>query len=449
MKKNIKVLNITNKIWLIAFIYCILVSLAIQLVILPRIPEIHGGNGLLKHDATLFHNQAIKQAAKIKMIGWSQWRLISSEIPGNVGILSLLYTLFGTHPWLFIPINAVLHATSAAFIFIIGTNLNNGYKGRMAGIIASFLYIIFPSSALWCSQNHKDEFAICGTFCILYSWLLLIGEKKLKVSVLKIAALTSIGATLIILVRSYLLIMTLTALLVCLLVHVVVYKSRAIKTRIKCLASFFGIIALYIFISFLFPSGPSSDLAFNRTLTQNPTQNPTQNWRWEHTSYIPKEIESPIKRLSELRQHFITNGELDSAKSNFDDNIRPKNIKEFLLSIPCVSISSIFRPLPNTWFKNNNLFWNCASFEMIIWYLSFTGIIILLIVKADEKIISGLIFSLIILFIYCYTNPNLGTLYRVRYGPWMYILLNGIIGLLLFKDLIKSRLSRRESINSI
>jgi hypothetical protein len=172
------------------------------------------------------------------------------------------------------------------------------------------------------------------------------------------------------------------------------------------------------------------------------------NQRWEHTKYLPKEIEIPIKRLSELREHFIINGALDSEKSNFDSDIRPKKIKEFFLNIPRVSIFSILRPFPSSWFKNNNLLWNCASFEMMVWYLSFVGLIILLIVNPDEKIISGIIFSLLILLIYCYTNPNLGTLYRVRYGPWMYLLLNGVLGLLLFKNLVKSRFLKVQNINS-
>ena len=62
----------------------------LQKLVLPLLPELHAGNGLLHSDALEFHNQALRVAELIKSNGWSEWRLFPTGGTGNVGVLSAL-----------------------------------------------------------------------------------------------------------------------------------------------------------------------------------------------------------------------------------------------------------------------------------------------------------------------------------------------------------------------
>lgn len=71
-------------------------------------PKLHGGHGLIKNDAIVFHNAAVELVASIHANGWSEWSLFPTGNFGNVGVLAALYTRFGPEPAVFIPLEVAI-----------------------------------------------------------------------------------------------------------------------------------------------------------------------------------------------------------------------------------------------------------------------------------------------------------------------------------------------------
>ena len=188
---------------MLAFAYSCLLALAVQKLFLPMMPELHGGHGLLKNDAIVFHNAAVKLAAGIHANGWSEWSLFPTGNTGNVGLLAALYTLFGPEPAVFIPLNVAAHVTGAVMLLLLGPVLWPGKLGRAGGLIAGLLFIAFPSALQWYSQNHKDAFAISGILMMLYAWLRIQQMGSIRVSLARMFLLGLAGVALLTTVRPY------------------------------------------------------------------------------------------------------------------------------------------------------------------------------------------------------------------------------------------------------
>ncbi len=162
----------TRNIWILYFCYSAVIAIIFQKLLLPLIPSLHGGAGLISNDAHLFHLKAIAFANEIKTQGWTHWTpWISKAYTGNVATLAALYVYFKPDPAIIIPINAALHATGGILILLIGRLIWPGRTGLYAGLAASVLFIIFPSALNWYAQIHKDGYSIAGLLIFLYSWL--------------------------------------------------------------------------------------------------------------------------------------------------------------------------------------------------------------------------------------------------------------------------------------
>ena len=108
-------------LWLFGYAYAFVIALVLQKLVMPIMPGLHAGHGLMNQDAILFHEMALDMANRIHASGWSEWHLMpGSGITANVGILSLIYFLFGADPVWFIPLNAGFHALGALMILRLG-----------------------------------------------------------------------------------------------------------------------------------------------------------------------------------------------------------------------------------------------------------------------------------------------------------------------------------------
>ena len=65
--------------WIAAFVYSCLLALMVQKLVLPLVPEMHGGHGLMANDATLFHNAAVEISSRIRAHGWSEWAMFPTS----------------------------------------------------------------------------------------------------------------------------------------------------------------------------------------------------------------------------------------------------------------------------------------------------------------------------------------------------------------------------------
>ena len=160
-------------IWTSFFVYSIAMALFFQNVLVPNLLSESGGQ-LLPNDAVYFDKAAWEMAQQIRLDGWGAWQLFVAEgATGNVGILAAMYAVFGHEPSVIVPVNAAMHALGGLLLFLLVTRMTDDNKvGVFAGIVASTLFIIFPSSLSWYGQLHKDSYAIVGTFLILLIWII-------------------------------------------------------------------------------------------------------------------------------------------------------------------------------------------------------------------------------------------------------------------------------------
>jgi hypothetical protein len=160
------------KLWLMIFFYTLLVGLFVQLVLLPVLfPYWHGGDGLLiGGDWLEFQRIAVELTAKIEKEGWSLWELMpAGQAPA--GIAAAIYTLTGiSKPWIILPLNAALHASSAIVLLLIVITVTGTTKLSVWPVLP---FIFFPTALLWNTQIHKDNFFILGSYIFLYGFLLL------------------------------------------------------------------------------------------------------------------------------------------------------------------------------------------------------------------------------------------------------------------------------------
>jgi hypothetical protein len=161
------------KLWLMTFLYILLVGLFFQLFLLPVVfPYWHGGDGLLLGGDWLEYQKiAVELTTKIEKEGWGAWELMPTG-QDPAGIVAAIYTLTGVKkPWVILPLNAFLHATSALVLLLIVTTVT-GSTTKLS-VWPALPFIFFPTALLWNTQFHKDSFFILGSYIFLYGFLLL------------------------------------------------------------------------------------------------------------------------------------------------------------------------------------------------------------------------------------------------------------------------------------
>lgn len=410
-------------LWILFFCYSTFVALIFQKLLLPLIPSLHGSSGLMNTDSIRFHSIAISLAQSINEYGWSAWSIYpAANTTGNVAVLGALYAIFGYDPALIIPINAAIHATGGLLIYKLSRELFPGRTGTHAGIIASVLFVGFPSSLNWYAQVHKDGYNILGTLIILYSWVKGLENRSKLYSSLWIIFGTATGMVFVVFVRPYnLKLLSIAAALVFLIVLFYVIFSKSLKNRGDLAGSFlFAIIVLVIGYSYT-AHLDKSESDFIKSINQLKT-----DWIWHNSSLMPDKIERQIENASSLRVLNIAYGESIEAGSLIDNDSKPDDIFSVAAYMPRALQISLLAPFPSKWFETFKISRMVAVFEMIIWYLIIPGIFLSLFYRRTPVIVVCIVVSLFFLSIYGFAFPNVGTLYRIRY-PYIFILI--ILGL--------------------
>ena len=422
--------------WMLAFVYSSLLALAVQKLFLPMMPDLHGGHGLLKNDATVFHNSAVHVAKRIHANGWSEWSLFPKDQLANVGVLAAFYVIFGSEPALFIPLNAAAHATGALMLLFLGPVLWPGRPGRFGGLIAGILFIASPSALAWYSQNHKDAFAISGILMILYAYLRIQQMGSNQVNLGSMFSLGLAGAALLAIVRPYFPIIVAASLFGSWVVSIcVTLVQKALRRKM------FPILHTLLFVGMIGLIGITtakliSTTAFSKFYETSiypetaiyPETSVFSNWRWKHSLVLPKTADSLFEHISRLRVHFIRYGKIVNASSGVDEDRAPSNAFGVLAYMPRAFFVGLFAPFPSSWGERASIPRLVAAIETSVWYCFFLGLIVLGCRKPSQTLLAGLVFCCLIIMLLVYVNPNIGTLYRLRFAFWMFLLLGGAIG---------------------
>jgi|WetSurMetagenome_2_1015567.scaffolds.fasta_scaffold00106_24 putative peptidoglycan lipid II flippase len=411
--------------WFLSFIYALLMALMFQKLIVPMLSNLHAGNGLLNNDAILFHNLACHAAELIREQGWSQWSLYQDGF-GNVGILSAIYALFGPDPVFFIPFNAAAHATGALMIYLLGQRLWPGKVGYLGGLIAAVLFLIFPSSLQWYGQNHKDAFAIVGILMILFAWLSVF-DREYTGSILLLILLMFGGVAILAAVRAHYPLLTLIAFSVSwvTLFAVSVVKRSLRRDRRALLAAVCLMVVIFPVSMFSASKSHISEVYSVNTLS---VEAKMQNWTWTRSEILPEQIDRAFEKISRIRTYFVMIGLSVGAGSMIDIDRLPDDAESLAAYLPRALVVGLFAPFPNTWTERVSPPRLVGAVETLVWYILFTGIIVLLAKRSSRPLFAGLIFSLCIIVLLGCVNSNIGTLYRQRFGFWFFILLCGATG---------------------
>jgi len=469
--------NIYLPLWIGLFCYTTIAALLFQKLLLPHLPALHAGYGLMNHDAIYFHKVALSISVYIEQHGWS-WQVLwpgDSGAKGNVAILGFLYTLFGPDPSLILPINAFFHATSGVLLLLIVRIILPGKLGVIAGVLSAILFVLFPSGINWYGQIHKDGYSIAGTLIIIYSWVRYIENPDCIKSkyILYGGSLTGLG--LIIFVMPYMTLFLSAALSIWVLVSTV--AACTVKPTRKVLGHHINILLAWILIAacsvyFGDPELPSPNINLSpvapkyseATLLQhNLTENSDDfkkhiekctDWEWIGSVSIPELIERYIEIASKTRASLICHNY--GAASNIDQDVLPDNIIDVIKHLPRALSIALFAPFPDSWMELSSIQRIVGIAETIIWYLILPGVFLSLITLRTRSMIFVVMIAILCLCMYGYVIANVGTLHRVRYVCLLALIGVGLVGWVAFiarygklHSIFGDRFSRKEEEISI
>jgi hypothetical protein len=428
-------------LWLGAFSYALILALVLQKLVLPMMPSMHAGHGLMRDDAIYFHSVAVEMAERIRMYGWGEWRLIASgSSAGNVGLLAALYALLGNEPAFFLPLTSAFHALGAVLILLIALQLLPAREGLYAGFVAGFLFLAFPSALVWFGQNHKDSFLIAGFLLTLLAFLRCfdcLGGYRFLWGV----ALFLLGLVLVAIMRPHLVRIYLVAYscaILCLFFVSVVCRGKAWGLGQGRAA--FLICLGFIFMSFL----PSSGSLAEQDL-RNVEGNFLAGWQWRPSEYLPARLDSLLEKVSAIRVHLINYGISVEAGSIIDADVRPETAAHAIGYFPRALLVGVFAPFPEFWVEKFALPRVIGALEALIFYLFFPGVIFLAFRHMSNKLFVCLVVLGVVLVVNSFVSPNIGSLHRVRYGQWLVVLLIGVCGWAFF---IREAVSRLRAVSS-
>lgn len=419
-------------LWVLFFCYATITGLLAQKLLIPLLPSLHAGYGLMQNDAFLYHTYAVAMAEEIKVHGWSAWSLFGTQpgFSGNVAILAALYALFGVDPSLMVPITAAAHASGGALIYLLGRILWHGPVGKYGGIVAALLFIGFPSALTWYSQPFKDGFSIAGVLLILYCWLLALDRLPTLGTAVRLALGVTGGAALLFLFKPYLLILVFVASLLMLLVMLLMQIAPATRRSWKLLLCF--VPALLLLAGGARMSANVSvallDLAQFAQQTQQTTD--SAKFYWVKSDWVPDVLERAIATAATHRSAFIDLNHNVKAGSAIDTEIRPDTTAQVAAYLPRALQIALFAPFPSAWLEKLSLMRLVGIAETLLWYLILPGIVLAVMRKQGRsvKVALSVIYALFFLTVLAFVNPNVGTLYRMRYAYLFILLLIGVLG---------------------
>ena len=430
--------NLTLILWVVFFCYSICAALIFQKVVLPLMPSMHAGGGLMNEDAVYFDSVARSLAEQIRLHGWGSWQIYPANgARGNVAVLGALYALFGNDPTLIVPINAAVHASCGLLIFLLARELTDQRAvGTYAGTIAATLFVIFPTALIWYGQNHKDGYMIAGSLLILLSWLKAAQLPGSLYTWLGLLVMHAGGVLLAASVRPYslklLLIVTAGALVGTVILGMVRQQTRsAMRFAVFLLASALTLLlALHISSTAVTPSivGATSASHMSQMGDHYARWQGDGQWQWRSSHLLPDGVERYIEIAARTRAGLIDYGVGLGARSMIDEEHTPQDIGEVATYLPRALQIALLAPFPSSWLQYTSMTRLVAHAEMALYYLCLPGVILLLLRERRPGVLLALYFACFFLLVYGFTQANLGTLYRYRFGYLFVVLLIGLVG---------------------
>ncbi|MBK6637136.1 MAG: hypothetical protein IPG34_05310 [Rhodocyclaceae bacterium] len=163
---------------------------------------------------------------------------------------------------------------------------------------------------------------------------------------------------------------------------------------------------------------------------------------WQENELLPEIIDKSLRRASQLRAHFVYFGRSVGAGSEVDGDRLPDTALQALAYLPRALVVGLFAPFPDTWGERVTLPRLIGAMETACWYFAFLGGLVAVARYRSRKMLAGAVFCAVLITILAYIHPNVGTLYRQRFGLWHFFMLIGCIG---WVSLLLGHLTQRSS----
>ncbi len=428
---SISIKSMINKItplnlWVFFFFYSVICGIIFFEFLIPSIPSLHAPGSTLTPDSTYFNEVAMKLANDINLHGWTSWKLYPAvAASGQSSYLAILYVFFGMHPLYAVPFNAFFHAFSSVLIYLIALEIlgANNFSKYPAFLSAS-LFVAFPSALTWVGQIHKEACLSTGLLLALWGIMKILSNKTGRYRAISIFCALILSLILIASMKPYIL----QILSVVILIIIALQCMRIFPSTLLSMGMLTAFFLSTIFILMLVNRYSSSDSSsISNWLSGESFM--VHNYSWKRTDYLPEFMDRKIQVIASSRVGAISAGEAIHANSMIDVDIKPTNAIEVFQYTPRAFQVSLLAPFPNTWFKSINIVSLVSALEMIIFYITFFGLLFFIPLRIfNYKILLCLIFACLPLIIFGISSPNIGTLYRIRYTFEMILLMLGTCG---------------------
>lgn len=448
-----------------------ILALLLQLVVLPYLfTGLHAGEGLLiGGDWIEFHRDAASLAQKIQTQGWAAWEL-RPQRQAPAGIAAVFYVLVAPHPWVLVPLNAALHATAGLVLVRI---MQSFVPDPMHALVCALPFLAFPSAMTWYAQIHKDGYYFTGFFLSLYGWVLVARLETWQgrlTQVLSALGWILAGCLLIWIVRPYgiKLMQGIGVIFAILLIPLFLVRAARLTMGVP------RVIMAVVLVLALQPalgvfrdttasgevtvvtrtmldeayarekSGPDDDTLVQEGGSPGPSGSPRpkvgsfaqkaaffdRSVRWQKTDWLPEAVDNIFFTLALVRTGYSGS----PGKSNIDADIQFHGATEFISYLPRALQVGFAAPFPTLWFAQGSN--EATSVMRRISALEMLGIYSALLFlpyaiwhwrkKVETWLVT--IACVVLLLIYTYIIPNVGSLYRARYGFLMVLVALGIAG---------------------
>ncbi|MGC1175158.1 hypothetical protein [Polaromonas sp.] len=398
----------------LAFIWALMAGFVLQWMVLPALPELHAGNGLLKGgDWVRFHREAAELAALMQHQGWRVWEL---RPLGNapIGITAAVYSLTGIfEPWVTLPVNAAMFGLAAVCLYTIFKALA---PDRLA-FVAIFPFVLFPSATLIYGQIQKDVFSIAGTFLIALVWVRFAERAEMDWRKLVArGASVAVGCLLVWTVRPYLMQSLIAmSLLVIALLAVTAGRGRGRlwwTGLLLCMLVQVGYTSLFSASSEpTVPALPSTSAA----------------------SLQGSYLERMVAKLNAARVGFADG--YPNAGSNIDTEVRFNSPARVAPYVPRALQVGLLAPFPSMWLGDGvspggGVMRFISGMEMAVTYVLLVGVLVFLYRFKGNRptLFTVVLIALVLTLLLALVVSNVGTLYRMRYGSWQILNGLGILG---------------------
>ena len=431
-----------RRIWIVFFIYAAVSAFFLQLVVLPYgFPELHAGNGLwVGGDWVGFHQIAVELSEKIVLEGWSVWELRPKR-QAPAGIAAVVYVFFGHHPWLLIPLNAAVHATTGLLLVCMARFL---VRNTLHALVCAVPFVCLPSVLGWYAQIHKDGVYFLGILMCLYGWILMsrleIWNGRL-VQILPPLLYLYVGVLLTWIMRPYgaQLMAIVGFIFAAVLAPRFLFGVLQRKLRFsRAIVASFMVVALPASLGIFNDRADKGEVTvvdYAKLTEKNSEESPRNSFEekatntiaeleWRRTDWLPTFLDNGFLTISVVRSGYASL----VGDSNIDTDVRFSSALEAVSYLPRALQIGLTAPFPTNWFERSVIHLVSAA-EMVFVYTTLLFVPYALWrwrKRLDFWMMFG--FSIGFIWLYAFITPNVGSLYRTRFGFLMLMVALGVSG---------------------